>query len=118
MMIKSKSKIDGKKFNASFLPMSSSAFASARSAGLDSASLPARPSSDFEDESPSSAFSFEDELGDGTGSTAISGVTKTGFLVVVGSGPKAVGALLQLSVVQLSRNVVNWRRNDKLLVVT
>ena len=98
--------------------MSSSAFASARSAGLDSASLPARPSSPLEEESPSSAFSFEDELGDGTGSTAISGVTKTGFLVVVGSGPKAVGALLQLSVVQLSRNVVNWRRNNKILVVT
>jgi len=93
------SKIEGKKFTARFLPMSSSA--SARSAGLDSASLPARPSSDFEDESPSSAFSFEDALGDGTGSTAISGVTKTGFLVVVGSGPKAVGSLLQLSVVQL-----------------
>ena len=107
------SKIEGKKFTAQFLPMSSSAFASARSAGLDSASLPARPSSPFEDESPSSAFSFEDPLEDGTGSTAISGVTKTGFLVVVGSGPKAVGSLLQLSVVQL-----NWRINNKLLVVT
>ena len=105
MMLESKSKIEGKRFTARFLPMSSSAFASASSAGLDSASLPARPSSAFssafEDESPSSAFSFEDELEDGTGSTAISGVTKTGFLVVVGSGPKAVGALLQLSVVQL-----------------
>ena len=94
--------MDGKKYTARFLPMSSSAFASARSAGLDSASLPARPSS---------AFSFEDALGDGTGSTAISGVTKTGFLVVVGSGPKAVGSLLQLSVVQLSRHVVNGNRN-------
>ena len=111
IMLESRSKIDGKKCTAPFLPMSSSA-------GLDSASLPARPSSPFssafEDESLSSAFSFEVELEDGTGSTAISGVTKTGFLVVVGSGPKAVGALLQLSVVQLSRNEVNWRRKNVL----
>ena len=102
MMLKTKSQIDGKKYTASFFPMSSSALAFASSAGLDSANLPASSSS--------SAFSlvfsaFEDKLEDGTGSTAISGVTKTGFLVVVGSGPKAVGALLQLSSVQLRRKL-------------
>ena len=103
MMLKTKSQIDGKKYSASFFPMSSSAFlAFASSAGLDSANLPASSSS--------SGFSlvfsaFEDKLEDGTGSTASSGVTKTGFLVVVGSGPKAVGALLQLSSVQLRRKL-------------
>ena len=119
-MIGTKSKIEGKRFTASFLPMSISAFASASSAGLDSANLPVRPSlpfspSAFEDEPPSSAFlsAFEDELEDGTGSTAIPGVTKTGFLVVVGSGPKAVGALLQLSVVQLERNVQSGELEEK-----
>ena len=80
---------------ASFLPMSSSA-------GFASANLPASSSSSLSSFFCSVA-SFEEELEeDGTGSTSMSGAA-TGFLVVEGSGPKAVGWLLQLSVLQLSK---------------
>ena len=97
-------KIKGFAEIASLLPMSSFA-------GSDSANLPASSSS------CSSVFcsvaAFEEELEeDGTGSTSIFG-RATGFSVVVGSGPKAVGWLLQLSVLQLRKmsRVVNWRRD-------
>ena len=81
---------------ASFLPMSSSA-------GSDSANLPASSSSSSLSSFFCSVAAFEEELEeDGTGSTSMSGAA-TGFLVVVGSGPKAVGWLLQLFVLQLRK---------------
>ena len=82
-MLKNTSTIEGKKYTALFLPMSSSA-------GLDSANLPASSSSCF-------VFSSVLVFDAGTGSTSIFGLTVV-FFVVVGSGPKAVGWLLQLSV--------------------
>ena len=80
-MLNTTSTIEGEKYTALFLPMSSSA-------GLDSANLPASSSSCF-----CSVLVFDA----GTGSTSIFGLTVV-FFVVVGSGPKAVGWLLQLSV--------------------